>query len=126
MDHIELARVKFRELLANRQGNHRGADGADGALNAKDLGEIAALYILHGDKEVSIDIAEIVNLDDSRIECLQVAQNGCAAPLRFENLLGGMVGIALDQFQGGLAVIDGVDGKVHVGHAFAKLPYNFI
>src|SRR5580698_1771272 len=106
--------MKLRQLLADFERDYSGAIGVKRLLGPQHFREIAAFHELHGDEEVAVEVAEIVDLDHPRVDGEHLTLDGGAAPFGFEDLAAGGIASSLHQLERGLAVFDGVDGEVDV------------
>src|ERR1700722_12716998 len=73
--------MKLLELSANLHGDARAAVRLHTAVACERLRQAATLYVLHGDIEITVPIAVVVNLDHPRIESAQPLLDRCAAAL---------------------------------------------
>ena len=77
--------MEFRQLLANLERDGGGANTVERVLVVQHRAQVAAFDILHGDEEITVQIACLVDFDHPRIEPVQFHLDGGAAALRLHH-----------------------------------------
>src|SRR5262249_42960543 len=119
-----LERMQRLQLAGYFQGYTRGTHGVELALAAQDLGHGLAFDILHGDEKAALQIAEIVYFDHTRVECVELLLNGCAAAFGVGHQPWG--GRMADQLQHGAAILCGVEAEVNIGHTVSEFALDIV
>ena len=78
-------------MFADFERDHGGAVRIDHVLGRQDVGHGAPFDELHGDEEVAVDVAVLVDLHHARIEVVQLLLDGRAAAFRLDDQLRGAV-----------------------------------
>ena len=118
---------ELAELLADFERDGSGADGIDGVFGVEHFAEIAAFHVLHRDKEIAVQVASFVDLHHARIEPIQLTLDLCPLAVPPPSPAASVCRYSRrNQLQDGFAMLDGIDGQIHVGHAVSDLPHDLV
>src|SRR2546423_9087220 len=83
--HGGLPGVKLGELFADFERNHGGAVRVYDLIGGEDFGQAPTFDVLHGDEEITVEIAIFVDFDHARIQIVQFLLDCSTPSLGFQN-----------------------------------------
>jgi hypothetical protein len=118
---IRLVRMQGFELVADLTRVTRRSSGVQPVFSPQNIGQILSFHVLHHDVEAIVHFPVVIDLEDSRVERVQLALNRRATPLRFHHHLCVRIVRMLDNLQHHAPVGLGVECKIYVRHAPPEL-----